>query len=219
MLTVVCFITMGCVVLTGTHKSVSDDYVVVSRIQLLISFVLASYVSIVVGRWDRMRNNLLGASLIYHYAVYYLPWSHSFSILRLIAGGIWSNLENLNYTSFSLLSRDKSELSVKLQNTVLRYSRCALLLTFHALQERDLLDELVSDGLLSAEEANWLSAVTLSTRPHMVVGWLSRTFQEILEKGYTHAIVNPFGVQNHMIGLRQVSSQRVFLDAKIITQL
>jgi hypothetical protein len=60
MLTVVCFITMGIVMVTGTHKSVSDDYVVVSRIQLLISFVLASYVSIVINRWDRIRNNLLG---------------------------------------------------------------------------------------------------------------------------------------------------------------
>lgn len=57
----VCFVTMTIVMLTDTHKSISDDYAVVGRIQLLISFVLASYVSIVVNRWDRIRNQLLGA--------------------------------------------------------------------------------------------------------------------------------------------------------------
>jgi hypothetical protein len=120
----------------------------------------------------------------------------------LTLGGIWSNLENLNYSSLSLLSHDKTELATKLESNVLRYSRCVLLLTFHALQERDLLDELVSEGLLTADEATWLSAATISTRPHMVAGWLSRTFEEILERGYKHAVVNQIGIQGHMNGLR-----------------
>jgi hypothetical protein len=206
MLTVVCFLTMGIVMLSGTHKSVSDDYVVVSRIQLLISFVLASYVSIVINRWDRIRNNLLGGSpLIYssihmHMFVFILFSLHT--IVAFITGGIWSSLENLNYSSFSLLAKDNSEVSTMLQNNVLRYSRSVLLLTFYALQERDNLDELVSNGLLTTQEASWLTAATITTRPHMLVGWLSRTFQEILEMRYTHAVVNQIGIQGHMNGLR-----------------
>jgi hypothetical protein len=45
---------------TGSYKSTSDSNAVVSRIQLLISFVLASYVTIVINRWDRIRNQTLG---------------------------------------------------------------------------------------------------------------------------------------------------------------
>lgn len=113
-------------------------------------------------------------------------------------------MENLNYASYSLMSRDKSEKATKLQDTVMRYSRAVMLLTFYAVQERDDLDFLTSQGLLTPNEAAWLSAATPVTRPHMVVGWISRTFEEILESGYKHALVNSIGLVGYITTLRCV---------------
>ncbi len=60
MLTIICFATMAVCYFTDAYKSQSDNNAVVNRIQTLISFVLASYVTIVVNRWDRIRNTTLG---------------------------------------------------------------------------------------------------------------------------------------------------------------
>lgn len=48
------------VVLTDGYRSIEDNNSVVNRIQLLISFVFASYITIVINRWDRIRNNTIG---------------------------------------------------------------------------------------------------------------------------------------------------------------
>lgn len=42
-----------------------DDNAVTARIQTLISFVFASYVTIVLNRWDRVRNTTLGKDALY----------------------------------------------------------------------------------------------------------------------------------------------------------
>lgn len=65
MLTIICFITMGIMIVTESNMSVNDNNSVTTRIQTLISFVLAGYVSIVINRWDRIRNTTLGNCDVY----------------------------------------------------------------------------------------------------------------------------------------------------------
>lgn len=59
-LTVVCFFTMFVVLISGSVKSVYDDNSVVNKALTLVSFVFAGYVSIVINRWDRIRNATIG---------------------------------------------------------------------------------------------------------------------------------------------------------------
>lgn len=65
MLTVLCFATSVIVYFTGSYRSVNDSSNVSSRIQTLISFVFASYISLMISRWDRIRNTTLGILLSY----------------------------------------------------------------------------------------------------------------------------------------------------------
>lgn len=60
LLTILCFITMAVVYFSQSYRSVNDSSNVSSRIQTLISFVFASYISLVISRWDRIRNTTLG---------------------------------------------------------------------------------------------------------------------------------------------------------------
>ena len=59
-LTVVCFVTMFIVIISDSVKSVYDDNAVVNKALTLVSFVFAGYVSIVINRWDRIRNATIG---------------------------------------------------------------------------------------------------------------------------------------------------------------
>jgi hypothetical protein len=63
-LTVVCFLTMFIVIISGSVKSVYDDNAVVNKALTLVSFVFAGYVSIVINRWDRIRNGTIGKNSI-----------------------------------------------------------------------------------------------------------------------------------------------------------
>ena len=51
---------MFIVIITDSTKSVYDDNAVVSKALTLVSFVFAGYVTIVINRWDRIRNATIG---------------------------------------------------------------------------------------------------------------------------------------------------------------
>ena len=55
-----------------------------------------------------------------------------FFVARL--GQQWGALENLNYISYVLIGRDTSERALKMKETILRYSRLNMFLTFMAVQ-------------------------------------------------------------------------------------
>lgn len=48
------------VINTGMYKSIAASSPVLTRISLLISFILSGYITITVNRWDRIRNVTLG---------------------------------------------------------------------------------------------------------------------------------------------------------------
>ncbi len=148
---------MAICIATNSYKSSSDGNAVVNRIQVLISFVLASYVTIVVNRWDRIRNTTLGQE--------------------------WGAIENLNLIAYRLI-QDNSEQAMKLKDMILRYGRVAMLLTFKALQADGNLTNLKDQDLLTDDEEKWLSSAAIGTRPLVVVSWISKYFENLHKFGY-----------------------------------
>jgi hypothetical protein len=65
------------VINTGMYKSIGESNPVLTRISLLISFILSGYITITVNRWDRIRNVTLGKN--------YLVWCLFSGALRLFA--------------------------------------------------------------------------------------------------------------------------------------
>lgn len=151
-LTVVCFFTMFVVLITKSTKSVYDDNAVVNKALTLVSFVFAGYVSIVINRWDRIRNGTIGKSRFLVRSLHlFCPSTKIPPLIPFVhlsnSGQMWGALENLNMISMSILVKqasptEEAELSARL----MRYSRLAMIMTFRALQpgaETDTLENLL----------------------------------------------------------------------------
>ena len=168
MLTVICFVTMAITIGSGSYKSVFDGNAVAGKIQTLISFVFAGYITIVINRWDRIRNTTLGQ--------------------------IWGSIENLNMFAFRALAPETEE-TEELKDLMIRLGRLIMRLTFLAVQAEDNLDQLVTTGILTEKERLWLQDTTIGTRPLVVVNWIYAYFDNLKEKGYH--ISDPLEVQIH----------------------
>lgn len=157
MLTVICFITMAVVVFSGSYKSSMDNNAVATKIQYLISFVFAGYITIVINRWDRIRNTSLGQ--------------------------MWGAIENLNMFAYRALTPQNEE-TEKLKDLILRLTRLSFQLTFLAVQADGDLSELYEKGLVTDKERLWLEDCLIGTRPLVVVNWIFSYFDMLKKKGY-----------------------------------
>jgi hypothetical protein len=146
---------MAIVVLTDSYRSTEDNNSVVNRIQLLISFVFASYITIVINRWDRIRNGTLGTC--------------------------WGSLENLCMYAFHVL-RDNTEQNRRLCDLLIRHCRLVLATLFLAAQGDADMSKLVEKGLLLEKEKVWLDAANAGTRPLLVVSWMTQYFEDLQSK-------------------------------------
>jgi len=94
---------------SGSYLSVNTSSDLTSRTQLLLSFVLAGYISIVINRWDRIRNTTLGQ--------------------------LWGAMENTCQVTFRVLfSHDHGPQEMELSELLIRYVRLTMRLTFMAVQ-------------------------------------------------------------------------------------
>ncbi len=108
MLTILCFIAMAIVYFSGSYRSINDSSNVSARIQTLISFVFASYVTLVINRWDRIRNTTLGKKIFEFLLEIFCKFQCSFSYL----GQQWGSLENLVMTAIRIVrQRNKKRIS------------------------------------------------------------------------------------------------------------
>ena len=110
-LAALCGITFIIVWFSESYKSLSNNIDVTARAQLLIELVLVAYITIVINRWDRVRNHTL----------------HQ----------MWAALEELSYLSFSIvLQSDIGSIEERIQLTdkMIRYCRLCIQLTFLAAQ-------------------------------------------------------------------------------------
>lgn len=168
---------MGITLGTGSYKSISSEESVVTRIQLLISFVFAGYVSLVINRWDRIRNTTLGQ--------------------------IWGALENLNLQAYQILSSTNKERDEFLCELILRHSRLTLQLTFLAAQGDGDLSHLQEASLLTDLEAKHLRQCSVGTRPLVVVTWLNQFFIDLGPKyGYPVDFLSANNALNNIASLR-----------------
>lgn len=160
---------------SGSYRSIEDTSSVTIRIQALISFVFANYVSIVINRWDRIRNTTLGQQ-----------WGASENLVM-----ITSRLIKLHRTRFNITDPEtEDKQGIDIQNKVVRYNRLAMRLTFMATQGDENLQPLIDAELLTTKEASWLNAAACGTRPLMVVIWISEVFDAMVAAGYfIHDIV------------------------------
>ncbi len=134
-------------------------------------------------------------------------------------GQQWGALENLNYLTYVLTGRDTSERAIKMKETILRYSRLSMFLTFMALQGKTDLSHLVIEpdgekdsngllkpqagkGLLTPHEKVWLDATAIGTRPLMVISWMSNFFEDLLSMGYKYGDVYHSTIVNNLMSLR-----------------
>jgi hypothetical protein len=168
MLTVICFISMAIVIGTGSYKSIFDGNAVAAKIQTLISFVFAGYISIVINRWDRIRNTTLGQ--------------------------LWGSIENLNMFIYRAL-KEPTEENERLKDIMTRMGRLIMRLTFLAVQGDGELQPLVDHGLLTEKEKVWLDDSTIGTRPLIVVDWIYSYFDALRDKGIRFS--DPMEVQIH----------------------
>eukprot|EP01034_Spumella_vulgaris_P023521 gene23521-29743_t len=197
MLTVICGITMAVCILSGNFRSIQDENNVTARIQTLISFVFAGYISIVINRWDRIRNTTLGAlwgalenlNLI----VFRLLKTHStpaFNTSSLHSDGDTTSMEKVvKQGGASVSSKYQDEKpppsqEVELTDRFIRYSRLIMKLTFMAVQADANLEPLLEMKLLTPREKEWLAAAQVGTRPLIVNVWISEFFDSLHEAGY-----------------------------------
>jgi len=143
-LTLLCAGAATLVIVTGGFHSIplSD---VTSRIQTLLSFVLAGYVAAVISRWNTLRNTTLGA--------------------------LWGALENTVLLSFRIFKGNSSH-EIKYKNDCIRYARGCLLLTFYAARGQEDISKLYTKGLLTPDEGFTIESMSTGTRPLVIVGWL-----------------------------------------------
>lgn len=188
-LTMLCGITFVITLFfDNSYKSISDADSVTARVNILISFVLAAYISIVINRWDRIRNG-------------------SFQ-------NVWNGLENLNMLSCRILkdnqikkdssnwnsviqmsrneikdtrvNQSNSSSSAELINNpvlitdkVARLSRACMRLLFLATQGDGNLSELLQEGLITEREHEWLLETQIGSRPLIIVSWLYDLFDTL----------------------------------------
>jgi len=176
-LTVICFLTMGIVLLTGSYKSINNTSDLTARAQLLITFVLAGYITIVINRWDRVRNTTLGQ--------------------------LWGAIENLCQVNFFVLFKyGNGKQEMELSDRTIRYARLSMKLTFMAVQADDNLPALVEMNLLTEKEREWLAAATIGTRPLIVVSWMQELFDSIKAAGYRVSASQDFTVLTNVTQMR-----------------
>lgn len=173
-LTVVCFITMACIMASGTESSIPLQISVTNRVQVLLSFVLSAFIGIVLGRWDNLRNNALA--------------------------GVWTALENLCLLSSMWCETDTFQ-DQELRSRIERHSRLILRLVFYAAQAKGDLSALITEGLLLEEEARVLTPVLVGTRAHVVIGWLQKTFKHMYEAEY-YGFANMGDVSSNVAAVR-----------------
>lgn len=185
-LTVMSFLTMGIVYFTGSESSTENTNSVSSKIQTLISFVLASYISIVINRWDRIRNGTLGQF-----------WG-SFENILMMAFKTIQNVRNIRLRELRDKSlnnkhnrKAESEIIQQCQlqaARLLRYGRLSMQLLFLAAQGSEDFKLMYELGLLAkpsepdrriSEEEKWLRAAAIGTRPLIVVGWLQTALDKL----------------------------------------
>jgi hypothetical protein len=100
---------MAIVYYSGSYLSVDNNSDLTSRTQLLLSFVLAGYISIVINRWDRIRNTTLGQ--------------------------LWGAVESTCQITFRVLfSHGHGPQEMELSELIIRYVRLSMRLTFMAVQ-------------------------------------------------------------------------------------
>lgn len=197
-LTVMCFLTMAIICLTGQAESskllqnpsiffllilfvfvwdtVQDTGSVTGRVQYLMTFVIGGYVTLVVNRWNTLRNTTLGI--------------------------LWGSLENLViYSSYCGNGRDNAALKA-IRDDVLRYARCVILLTFHAARAEDNIPEFQEKKLVTETEAEYLKAAMPGTRPLMAIMWIWRCFDRFKCHGIQIPIEGRMLIQNNVTAAR-----------------
>lgn len=159
-LTVICFITMGITIGSGSSQSIGNTVDVGTRSQILVSFVLAGYVTIVVNRWDRIRNVSLGQ--------------------------LWGALENLNQLSceYIHLRHGFGAQEVELSDRYIRYCRLVMYLMFFGIRKEEDLKALIEKKVLLDSEKTCLEMVGPGLRPYMVCGWMHIYFDTLRENNY-----------------------------------
>eukprot|EP01035_Chromulina_nebulosa_P031306 gene31306-41725_t len=176
-LTIICFITMAVVYYSGSYLSVDNNSDLTSRTQLLLSFVLAGYISIVINRWDRVRNTTLGQ--------------------------LWGAVESTCQISFRVLfSHGHGQQEMELSELIIRYARLSMRLTFMAVQAVDDLSELQEQKLITSEEREWLQDATIGTRPLIVVSWIDEFFRSLTAAGYGVIMSDSINVVSHVASIR-----------------
>lgn len=165
---VLALVTAVIVVFSNSAKSLPSG-TITNSFQFLMSFILASYVSIIVSRWDRLRNELLGA--------------------------LWGAVENINMCSHTLFT-GTNEQELTLKNTVARYARSSMLTLFLAAKGSDDLSKLQDLALLSRAELAILNQAQPGVRPLVVVGWLAGLFDKAAKAGYYDYNINRQVIEN-----------------------
>jgi predicted membrane chloride channel (bestrophin family) len=161
-LTVICFTTFAVVYLTNSEGSIGDNDIT-GRVQFLLSFVLAGYVTNFISRWDRFRHTYVG--------------------------GLWGSLENIVMLSHSML-QNNTEQDILLNDTIHRYVLSIFRLLFLAGQNNNNLIPLVEDlHLLTNEEIKILQETGMGTRPLVVIGWLGKIFELMNNAGYNDYMI------------------------------
>lgn len=155
--------------LLGSYRSIEDTSSVTTRIQTLISFIFAAYVTIVINRWDRIRNTTLGQQ-----------WGASENLIMIVG-----RLIKLHKKQTIAADPEKEEAQGQaIQDKIIRYCRLIMRLTFLAAQGDEKLQPLIDTEVLTQKEADWLMAGAPGTRPLMVVIWISEIFDAMVAAGY-----------------------------------
>jgi hypothetical protein len=129
-----------------------------SRIQTLLSFVLVSYVSLSIQRWEDYRSKL---------------------------GRLWAGLENTVYFACQFMNKNDVKVG-RLRATVIRLARLAFNLLFFAMQDNDDFTKLTSSeaegglGLMTPQEEALLLAGRANHRPLIVVAWIFGIVNELI---------------------------------------
>eukprot|EP00981_Chlorochromonas_danica_P009125 scaffold2507_cov257-Ochromonas_danica.AAC.3 len=176
---IICVLTTVICYESGAYRSVYDDGTVTSRIQVLISFVFASYISLIISRWDRIRNTTLAQA--------------------------WTAIEHICLMTFQTISRqckDRKE-EEELSFLLIRYCRLCFQLLFKSMQHDEDLSTLQTAGLLTPMELKYLRMATLLSRPLVVIGWMNQYFEDLRHK-YKFRCNDVFDgqVANNLMNLR-----------------
>jgi hypothetical protein len=130
------------------------------RIQFLLSFVLASYVTMMINRWATLRKML---------------------------GSVWGGLEDSVYFANRYL-RDETK-DAGMRKTIVRLSRLIFSLLFLACQNNADVSKLTQKveegglGIMTKAEEELLIAVPPGNRPMVATGWLFGIIDELIQRG------------------------------------